>query len=137
MAPIADTEIEAERLAQLAQATVATGNPAKALEIARRARALRPEEASKVELTGRVAFAAGEYDEAIRSYRDALGLVAREGGGDRYRAFLYVLLGQAEEKRGKPDVAFDHYKRAIALDPGRKDAAGRLEAMRVGAGARP
>jgi tetratricopeptide (TPR) repeat protein len=135
MAPSPEPEIEAERLAQLAQAELSTGNPAKALELARKARALRPAEAAKVEFAGRVALAAGETEEAIRAYRDALGLVAREGGSDRYRAYLYVLLGQAEEKRGRPDVAYDHYKRALALDPERKDAAGRLEGMRVGAGA--
>lgn len=137
MPPSPDPEIEAERLAQLSQAELSGGDAAKALEIARRARALRPEEAAKVEFAGRVAFAAGEVDEAIRAYRDALGLVARDGGSGKYRAYLYALLGQAEEKRGRPDLAYDHYKRALALDPDRKDAASRLEGMRAGAGARP
>jgi Tfp pilus assembly protein PilF len=80
---------------------------------------------------------AGRPDEAVKSFRDALSLVSRGSGDKGWRAGLYSAIGGAEEARGKPDVAYDAYRKAVDLDPGQERARQRLAEMEKAAGIPP
>lgn len=132
--PARDREDEAERLVARSRARLETGEAAQALQDARRARALLPDEPRVLENLGRVSLAAGDADAAVAAYRDALGRAARGAGSPAARARLYRALGEAEERRGRADRAYDAYRRALELDPGEPHAAKRVTQMEKAAG---
>jgi tetratricopeptide (TPR) repeat protein len=129
-----DPEAEAERLVQLARALVASGDPASALDHVDRAIDLRPSMPRLVEYRGDVALWAGMPDDAIASFRDSLRLLAESRGAASSRARLYRRIGQAEEAAGRPDRAYDAYKRALELNPDQTYALARVRAMEDAAG---
>jgi tetratricopeptide (TPR) repeat protein len=129
-----DVEVEAERLKQRARALVALHEPALAVEAATRSRELQPEVPHRAEYLGDVALRAGEHATAEAAYRDSLRLLARAKAGAVVRARLYRKIGQVEEDRGKPDRAYDAYRRALELDPAEPLARERVDAMERAAG---
>jgi tetratricopeptide (TPR) repeat protein len=136
LAPLSRPEAEAERLHQRARAHLALERTAEALDDAARARALAPDSAEIAVLAGHALDRAGRLPEALRAYRDALGLVARGDGSALARARIYRRIGEAEERRGDPSAAYDAYRMALRLAPDEPQARRRLAAMRASAGLR-
>ncbi len=126
--------LESRRLRLRSTARAALGDREGACEDARAARALAPGDPGVATHLGQTALQAGHPDEAVRAFRDALSLVSR-GSGDRgWRASLYAQVGAAEEALGKPDLAYDAYRQAVALDPAQETARRRLSEMKKAAG---
>lgn len=126
LGPQKDAAAEANRLIQLARAALATQQPEDGLRDARRAVELAPAESWIAESAGQVHSAAGKFDDAIAFFRRSLAIAAERKGADDYRASLYVQIALCEERRDRPDLAYDNYRRALASNPDRKDAADRL-----------
>ncbi len=131
---LADVAAEAERLTQRARALVALGRPQPALEDARQARALQPAVFLRAEQLGDVARSAEDPALAVGAYRDALGILARTTASARHRARLYRKIGEAEEQRARPDLAYDAYRKAVDLNPDESRARKRLTEMERAAG---
>ena len=131
-----DTAVEAERLVQRSRAHLALGDSAKAIEDARRAWALLPEQPRLSEHLGTVAMSAGEPEEAVEAFRHSLGQTARRSGGPRARARLNRRIGQALEQQGKGHLGYDAYKKALILDPEEAHAKRRVREMEEAAGVR-
>jgi len=129
-----DREDEVERLVARSRARLETGEKKEAQEDARRARSLLPEEPRILENLGRVSLAAGDADAAVAAYREALGRVARGAGVPAARARLYRAIGEAEERRGRADRAYDAYRKALELDPRESHAGKRVTQMEKAAG---
>ncbi len=132
-----DPEQEAARLLRVARAAHAAGRPAAAIAPSRRASDLAPSVPWVQEIAGQLLLAADRPDEAIVYFRRALTAVARFPGWESYRASVYVQIGACEERRFRPDRAFDEYKRALAVDPSCAAAAAALDRIRRGTGLKP
>lgn len=115
--PFERHDLEAERWSQRARAHAALGQFDLALEDARAALARQPASERFLEELGDLALLAQDGDTALRSYRSALGRAAARSGPPATRARLYRKIGQAEDLLGRPDRAYDAYRRALALDP--------------------
>ena len=79
-------------------------------------------------------MAAGRDPDAVEAFREAISLAARAGEGPEARARLYRRVGQAEEKAGHPDRAYDAYRMALRLDPDEPLAKKRIAEMEKAAG---
>jgi tetratricopeptide (TPR) repeat protein len=134
--PFDTVEVEAERLRQRSRAAVADGSLEEALADAASAAELLPSSPPHLEHLGDVSLAAARAREAVRAYRRALGLAAKGGAAPRLRARLYRKIGQAEERRGDVDAAYDAYRMALQVDPQEPHAARRMAAMEEAAGLR-
>ena len=128
---LADPVVEAERLKWRSRAYIYLGRTELALEDAEAARKLQPQSAGLVGFAGQVLLLAGNADEAIGAFREALGLVARGRDQPLARASFYSGIGRAEESRGNPARAFDAYRMALRLDPGEAHAKKRLGEMKA------
>lgn len=84
-------------------------------DIARRVDVLRFRTQQGDLAAAREAARAGHPDEAIRLYSTAIAASPDS-------AFLYRELAEAEMKTGAADVALDHLRKAVALDPGDSQA---------------
>ena len=131
---LTDVAAEAERLTQHSRALVALGRAGLALEDARQARALQPAVFRRAEQLGDVALSAEDQALAVEAYRDALGILARATGNAKHRARLYRKIGEAEEQRARPDLAYDAYRKAVELNPDEPRARKRLTEMERAAG---
>ncbi len=131
---LTDVAAEAERLTQRSRALLALGRAQLALEDARQARALQPTLSRRAEQLGDVALSAEDETLAIGAYRDALGIAARASANAKYRARLYRKIGEAQELRARPDLAYDAYRRAVELNPDELRARKRLTEMERAAG---
>ena len=127
---------EAERRLQLARAEIALSHIDRAVAHARQAVDLLPREPALHEHLGLALMAGGDSTAAVRSLDESLRLAARAGAPAPVRARLYRELGQAHELGARADLAFDAYRRAVALDPREAHAARRLDEMRRAAGVR-
>ncbi len=125
---------EAERLFQRARGYLALHEPERALEDAVRARTLEPDAPYRAEQLGDVALAARRGAAAVDALQHALRVLARAKAPPVVRARLYRKIGQAEELRSRPDLAYDAYKRALALAPAEAHASARVRAMERAAG---
>jgi tetratricopeptide (TPR) repeat protein len=125
---------EAARLVQQARASLALNRPQDGIAPARRASELAPTIAWVQEFAGQVLLAADRPDEAISMFRRALGAVADFKGWETYRASVYTQIGYAQERRFRPDLAFDEYKRALQWDPKATPASEALERIRKSTG---
>lgn len=132
--PLEAPEEEAARWHQLARASLAMGEPRRAVDEARTAARSVPDSPVQAELLGDVALRAGDAGLAVEAYREALRLIAHSSGIPLARARYYDKLGLAEERLGRPDRAYDNYVRALRLDPGREHARKRVEEMEAAAG---
>jgi Tfp pilus assembly protein PilF len=88
-----------------------------AASAAKRARALSPGDWGVLEFAGQMASAAGDPVQAESAFRDALTALAHSGGREIDRARLYRQRGQALERLGRVEEAFDEYRRAVELVP--------------------
>ncbi len=131
---LTDVAAEAERLTQRSRALVAIGRAQLALEDARQARTLQPTLFRRAEQLGDVALSAQDQALAVGAYRDALGILARTTGNAKHRARLYRKIGEAEEQRARPDLAYDAYRKAVELNPDELRARKRLTEMERAAG---
>lgn len=129
-----DPAVEAARLVQRSRAHQAGGRPDLAAGDARRASDLRPDDAWKAERQGDLELAAGDPEQAIGTYRRALGISARNPGTSFVRSRIYRKIGHAEERRGHPDRAYDAYRRSLELQPEEAHALARVAAMERAAG---
>ena len=68
------------------------------------------------------------------AFQEAIGLLAKKGGAENYRAVLYRKIGQAEEISRRPDKAYDAYRRALELNPEEPVAKRKIREMREAAG---
>jgi tetratricopeptide (TPR) repeat protein len=132
--PFDDPELDGERLLQRGLAKLALGRPVEALADARAARALRPVDNRFSHELGRLAFEAGDLDEAERAFRASLGELVAQESDPAKRATVYRWLGWIEERRGRADRAYDEYRRALELDPHEPVARRRLAEMQDSAG---
>lgn len=88
-----------------------------AASAAARARALSPADSGVLDYAGQMALAAGDSVQAEAAFRDALGALAFDGSLGIDRARLYRQHGEALERLGRVDEAFDEYRRAIEILP--------------------
>lgn len=136
LAPFADPGLELARLVQASRAARAAEDPVTALEFASEAARHSADGFEALHALGLAQLASGDAESAVRSLRKAVAGAARMGSGTHYRSRLYSDLGRAEERAGRPDRAYDDYRRALELDPESAFPRQRLEAMRRSAGAR-
>lgn len=130
-------EARAERFRQLARANHLLGNRREALDAAERAVETWPDGAVYHVELGDLRLSAGDPEEALRSYRQALYLLAGSSGSARARARVYGKVGRAEEALGRLEAAFDSYQRALALDPEERWSARRLAEIQGPISSRP
>lgn len=131
---LTDVAAEGERLGQRSRALAALGRAGDALADARRARELQPALFPRAEQLGDVALTSGDAVLALSAYRDALGIVSKTSAGKLQRSRLYRKIGVAEEQRGRTDLAYDAYRRALELNPEETKAAERVAEMQRAAG---
>jgi tetratricopeptide (TPR) repeat protein len=129
-----DPLLDAERLMQRATARIALGEAGPALADARAARALQPSHYRFSDGLARVALGAGDLDLAETSFRESLRELAAANASAERRARTHSELGRIEDRRGRPDRAYDSYRRALDLDPDEPLAKRRIEEMRSAAG---
>jgi tetratricopeptide (TPR) repeat protein len=102
------------------------GEPDSAIGPAEEARRLAPFDPRIVEFYGEVALAAGKGADAEAAFRRALELVLTADSHPVRRARLYDALGRSLESQGRPDFAYDAFRRAVALDPTLGNASARV-----------
>lgn len=129
-----DPAAESDRLLARSRARLAGAQPEVALADARRAAELQPGSSRILEQWGRAALAAGDAGDAVDAFRDALQAAALEGASVARRAQLTRQIGQAEDRAGRPDRAFDAYVKTLELEPGDPHARRRIAEMRRAAG---
>jgi tetratricopeptide (TPR) repeat protein len=79
------------------------------------------------EFYGEVALVAKRASEAELSFRRALEKALVQDAGPAQRARLYDALGRSLEAQGRADVAYDAFRRAVAIDPAAVHAQARLK----------
>jgi tetratricopeptide (TPR) repeat protein len=79
-------------------------------EVSRRVEVLRARAAQDNVAAARKAAQAGQYDEAIRDYEQAIAASPES-------AFLFRDLADIEVRQGRTDQALQHYRASIQLDP--------------------
>ena len=129
-----DPALEATRLAQLSRGHQRLGDHARAISAAKRAVAVQPDAYWLSERLGDAAAADRQYDYAMSALNDALRKVASHAAHPLQRARLYRKIAAVEQSRGRPDRAYDAYKRALAADPNDALAKQRIEEMERAAG---
>ncbi len=134
LAPLAAARDEAERLCARSRARLARSEPALALDDAKSARSLAPEDPRLIEHQGHAALAARDPAGAREAFQDALERAARQGASAAVRARLYRMIGVAEDRAGKPAAAYDAYRKTLQLDPADAHATRRIAEMRKAAG---
>jgi len=134
LVPTEDRQVEAERRLQRSRALLALGRAAGALEEAREARSLQPDEVRFGEHVGNMAMSAARPEEAVEAFRLALAQAARSKRGPHDRARLYSKIGQALDQEGKAHLAYDAYKKALDLNPVQAHAKRRVTEMEDAAG---
>ena len=126
---LGDPALEAVRLAQLSRGYQRVGDHARAISSAERAVAAQPDGHWLSERLGDAAAADRQYDYALSALNDALRKVALYSANSLPRARLYRKIAAVEQSRGRPDRAYDAYKRALAADPDDEQAARRIAEM--------
>lgn len=134
LGPLEDADAEAARWGQMAKASLALGEPQRAIDEARSGFRVAPDSPVPAEDLGDVALRAGDAALAIEAYRDALRRMAQNAADPSARAGIYDKVGRAEEQLGRPDRAYDDYRRALRLDPAQQHARKRIEEMEAAAG---
>lgn len=130
----AGSTTEALRRSELALTLLSEGDVSGALREANVARPLANDDAAVLERLGDVNFESAEPGVALVDYHRALTIIASQRDSERVLARLYRKIGQAEEKAGHPDKAFDAYRIAVELNADDEFCRARLEAMEDAAG---
>jgi tetratricopeptide (TPR) repeat protein len=136
LGPLPDPESESERLHQRSRAHLSLGDGPRALDDARQARN-RSRSPRHAEHLGDVLLSRGSASDAVLAFRDSLGIVASGTGSVETRARLYRKIGEAEEKQGRVEKAYDAYRLALQLDPEEPYAKRRMSEMKEAAGVQP
>jgi serine/threonine-protein kinase len=89
-------------------------DPARAVEHARKAVELAPDDAGQLELLGIALFVDNEYDEARDALERTLGIAGDEGGGLLFLALVQARLGESDEARITYSRAREHLDRISA-----------------------
>jgi predicted Zn-dependent protease len=108
---------EAERQFAIGWAHVGRNTPTLAALAARNGRRLAAGDPTLLEQAGQVAFAAGDAEAAEIAFREALVAFAGRGSRGADRARCYRERGEALERLGRAEEAFDQYRRAIEILP--------------------
>jgi tetratricopeptide (TPR) repeat protein len=132
-----DDALEASRLLQISRAHLGLDDFSSAIRVIERAIALQPRAAYLRVQLGDSILASDDPGAAIDAYRNALGILAWESGSPLLRATIYRKIGQAEERRGDMDRAYDAYTMALELNPDEAHAGRRLREMSDAAGFAP
>lgn len=114
---LGETRDEVKRQIAIARAQLAREAWGPALSATARARALAPEDWPMLEYAAQLTLAAGDTVQAEAAFREALRALALEGRTGVIRARLYRQHGQALERLGRVDDAFDEYRRAVEILP--------------------
>ncbi|MCP3979799.1 MAG: hypothetical protein GY716_10795 [bacterium] len=130
-----DPELEAERLLQQSSARFELGEVEAALIDARAARELQPEVARYGRHLARTHLRAQRHEQAIEEARRVLAVLGRQRASRAARASLYLLIGEAEEARGRAGSAHKAYRTAHELAPDDPVAARAMERVRTSVGA--
>jgi tetratricopeptide (TPR) repeat protein len=125
---------EAERLRQLALGLEREGEIERALQAARSAAALLRHDPDLLETLADVLWSSGDGDEAIVQYRAALAALARRSARKPVRARVYLKIGRIRDLQGRPDLAYDSYRKVLEIDPEHAWVRRRLTKMREDAG---
>lgn len=112
-----ENRVEAERQIAIGRAQLARQALGPAISAATKARALSPADSDILDFAGQIALAAGDPAGAETAFHEALGVLARTGSSATDRARLYRQRGQALERLGRVDEAFDEYRRAVEILP--------------------
>ena len=113
------------------------GEVGRALELARRARALRPRTGWVLITLHDLEVRAGDWPAAAESARLAVRAQAMTPqDGERNRAIARYEQSIAAEAAGERDAALEHARKAVELDPGFVPAAARAARMLAAAGKR-
>jgi tetratricopeptide (TPR) repeat protein len=124
------------RLAEQARALLALGELRKALAGVSEINSSVDVNMLILEITGDVALAARDSKSATFAFRRSLALAAEQTEPSCALARLYRKVGQAAEVGNQPEVAYDAYKRALALCNHEHPASLRIAAMEAAAGTR-
>jgi Flp pilus assembly protein TadD len=122
------------RYIQRARALVQLGQFAAARNEVDRARAMAPNDPMVLEAIGGVGMSSGLGVEAAGDFRDALAAIALRQDSAKVRGRLYREIGQAEELAGRPELAFDAYRRALESSADDDFARARIAIMERAAG---
>ena len=114
---LTESRAEADRQIAIGRAHLARKAWDLAASAAARARDLAPADSDVLDFAGQMAFAAGDAGAAEAAFREALHAIALADGRGKDRARLYRQHGQALERLGQVDQAFDEYRRAVELLP--------------------
>ena len=112
-----ERDAEAERQLAIGWAHVGRNAPELAALAAKTGSSLSDGDPGLLERAGQVALAAGDAAAAEIAFRDALGAFARGHGRGTDRARCYRERGQALERLGRAEEAFDQYRRALEILP--------------------
>jgi len=124
-----DLTLEAARLAQLSRGYQRLGDHAQAILAAEGAVAAQPNVYSLSERLGIAAAAGEQYEYALSALNDALRKIAVHSDNGGRRAGLYRRIAEVERSRGRPDRAYDAYRRALDADPNDARAKQRIAEM--------
>jgi Tetratricopeptide repeat len=132
--PLDHPPAETARLVALSRALLALGELPQAELHARSALARDPSSARVFELLGDCLAARERSQDAVAAFNSALGAAARGITSNGQRGRLYRKIGEASERLGRGDDAYEAYRRAIELVPGDTLAEARLRALTRGLG---
>lgn len=111
------SESEAARIGIIARSCFASGQFAEAEELARRAVKMNSASPQWHELLGDCLGSLGRNDEALASLASALHAAVTGKPSNGQRGRLYRKMGEAYERAGQGDRAYDAYRRALELVP--------------------
>src|SRR5262249_17470885 len=100
----------------------------------RQARALSPVNPNVVEALGAAELTIGDPSLASQDFLRALAGWAPEPTSPVVLSRLYTEIGDAEKLAGRPERAYDSFRRAVEMDPSAVVARARLESMEHAAG---
>lgn len=126
MTPLRNPVADAARLAVIARADLALGNPEEAERHAYDAVQASPQNARYKELLADCSARLGRDDAAIDALTKSLSTALATGTSAGQRGRLYRKLGEVYERKGEGDRAYDAYRRALELVPGDPIATQRL-----------
>ena len=131
--PTTNVPVRVERAVQTAHASLSLGEPESALLALESVRDLLAGNARRQELYGEVLLACGRSHDGETAIRRAIELELAGEANQIRRARQYEALGRALELQGRPEVAYDAFRRAVALDPNLAAAARRVANYERGA----
>jgi len=131
--PTTDAAARVERAVQAAHASLSLGDPERARLDLEDVRDLLADNARRQEFYGEVLLACGRSHDGEVAIRRAIELELAGEANRIRRARQYEALGRALELQSRPELAYDAFRRAVALDPEQAAAARRVATYERGA----